>query len=113
MKKLLFIITAFVFMGIALSSCSKDDDNNTPSYSIVGVWKHYTIEWIWVFNSDKTYQKYLSIDSYEKKKEPAYSGTYTFDGKYISLDGGFKNEVTFSEDGNSVTFDGLAYYRYK
>lgn len=111
MKKILFLL--FVSVCFLASSCSKDEGESTPSYSIVGVWKHYTLEWIWTFNPDKTYTKHLFVDEYEKGETPSYSGTYTFDGKYISFDGGFKKEVIFSEDGNSIKFDGLAYYRYK
>ena len=47
------------------------------------------------------------------RKEPNVSGTYTFDGKYLVLDGGFKKEVVFSEDGNQMEYDGMYYERLK
>lgn len=40
MKKLKFLLLPFLFLSLALNSCSSDDDNGTPeSDKIVGVWK--------------------------------------------------------------------------
>lgn len=112
MKKLLFIIIAFISMGIALSSCSKDDDNNTPSYSIVGVWQKMPDVWIYEFKADNTWYYYGYVGQYERN-EPSKSGKYTFDGKYIVLDGGFKEEITFSENGKEIEWDGNYYKKIK
>ena len=33
------------------------------------------------------------------------SGTYTFDGTYLVVNGGFKRKVTFTEDGNGFEWE--------
>lgn len=115
MKKLLFIIIALISMGIVLSSCSKDDDNNSPTYSIVGVWKRSTnMLGVYQFNKDNSYLYWAAYyDENVYNKEPREKGTYTFDGKHLSFDGGFKQEVIFSEDGTKIIFDNREFHRVK
>ena len=111
MKKLLFI-TALVFMGIVVSSCSKGDDNNSPTYSIVGVWQIESLFGVYEFKANNTWFKYGYYEDYENNN-PIENGTYTFDGHYLIRDGGFKEEITFSEDGKQMLFNCKKYTKKK
>ena len=98
-------------MPLTFAACSSDDDNDTPNNSskIVGVWQEMTYGGsfgdIYVFGADKTYKTYSTVSNYKNGKTRE-TGTYTFDGKQIALNGGFKFDVTFSENGNMVKFEG-------
>lgn len=113
MKKILFLLLLSVCF--IASSCSKDEGESTPSYSIVGVWKRAgNLLGVYQFNTDKTYIYWTSYYNENVfSKEPREKGTYTFDGKYLSLDGDFKKEVEFSEDGTKIKIDNESYQRVK
>lgn len=110
MKK--FIFPLLILSCFLVSSCSKDDSESTPSYSIVGVWQKTPDLWIYEFKADKTWHYYGYIGYYEKN-DPSQSGNYTFDGKDLVLDGGFKEEVTFSENGKELYWKGNYYKKIK
>jgi hypothetical protein len=116
MKKNLFFLMLAI-MPLTFIACSSDDDD-TPNNSskIVGVWKQvaYNSDGTWhndffgdiyYFGSDNTYKVYSSVEDYKNGKVYS-SGTYTFDGKQIALNGSFKHDVTFSENENEVRFEG-------
>lgn len=111
MRKKLLVIAAFIFIGVIVSSCSKDDSTETK-YSIVGVWKHEKLFGVYEFRNDNTWYMYGYMEDYEKK-DYSNMGKYTFDGKYLIRDGGFKEEITFSENGNQMIFNGKQYTRIK
>lgn len=109
MKKILFFLMLAI-MPLTFAACSSDDDNDTPNNSskIVGVWQEIAYGGfgdIYVFGADKTYKTYSTVSNYKNGKTRE-TGTYTFDGKQIALNGGFKYDVTFSENGNMVKFEG-------
>ena len=104
MKKLLLIFATVLLVGSLFTSCSKDDDNGP---SVVGVWKGYIY---YKFTSNGNWYEYGS-DSEYKAGNYRDSGKYTFDGKYLSKDGDFKQEIEFSEDGNKMKYNGILYYR--
>lgn len=120
MKKLLLLLLAavtFSFIG-----CSKDDEIDTSK--IIGVW-YETYYWdtgtfsgnpntwhTWGFISgyvheflpDKTYKCYSSLSDY-KKGEVYSEGTYSFDGNSLSINGGFKRKITFTESGDGFEWE--------
>ena len=125
MKKFLFLM-AMTFLPMAFISCSDDDDNDTQSDRIVGTWleKAYWKEedvafyypgdyWsnrngkVHVFTKDGKYYKYDWLDDF-KTGNVGESGTYTFDGTYLVVDGGFKRKVTFTENGNGFEWEQTA-----
>ena len=112
MKKLLLIFATVLIVGSLFTSCSKDEDNG---YNIVGVWKATNgYRWVYQFNSDKTFS--LWVDDYDESvfyKEPREKGKYTFDGKYLSLNGDYKQEVEFSEDGKKCHWGNGYFVRMK
>ena len=112
--KRIFLLLAII-PTLFFFSCSDDDGNKN---SIVGLWQEASFwsttynQWmistskeIYEFKNDHTYYEYLSEKRY-KNKDVFKNGTYTFDGKYLTLDGGFKRKVTFSQDGNSFEWEG-------
>ena len=121
MSKKYFLWSMFAIMMVAITSvgfvsCSSDSDDD-DSMSIVGVW-YETQYWkdnswkssgssfyyIFEFKSNNTYNVYLTEDNYKTGKT-LLSGTYTFDGNNLTLDGGFKHPVSFSENGQSVRIE--------
>ncbi len=125
MKRLscfLFAVCAFLTF-----SCSDDSDKSHKN-SILGVWVE---SWIWSdgkwksllgwrygiyeFKSDNSFLCYLGEENYKSNNpNEILSGTYTFDGKKLSMNGGFKHDVEFSEDGNQMKIKERAIYdRYK
>jgi len=117
-------------MPFAFVGCSGDDDSDSGSSSkIVGVW-YETFYWdngsysgnpntwhtwglvspyVHEFKADKTYKYYRSINDYKAGKYDAnYSGTYTFDGEYLAINGGFKKKITFTENGNGFEWEQTA-----
>ena len=115
MKRTLFLLLAIIPF-IPLMSCSDDDDDKNSKNSIIGLWETYSIwsngEWnrlyvgndIYNFKTDNTYSQYSNEEDYKKGKTFAI-GTYNFDGKTLSLNGGFKRKVEFSDDGNSFKWE--------
>ena len=102
MKKFLLIFATVLLVGSLFTSCSKDDDNRP---SIVGVWENKNWNWVYQFTSDGKWKYWYHYGGYDNKilnETPRESGTYTFHGTYIIRDGGFKEAITFSEDGNSI-----------
>ena len=106
MKKV-YLLLAILTLSLAFVSCSKDNDDD-PKFSIVGTWKHHALSRAWIFNANKTYE-YYAVFGVEKK--PSMSGTYKYDGAFITLDEGFPKEVQFSENGKEMRYDGFLYYR--
>ena len=107
MKKVCLLL-AFISLSVFFVGCSKDDDNQ--KFSIVGTWGYRANERVWIFSQNNTYVYYFF---YKEGLEPTQSGTYTFDGVYLALDGGFKKQVEFSEDGKSIIYDGKQYNKLK
>ena len=129
MKRILIFLLAIMPLTFISCSSSDDDDNNSSSSKIVGVW-YETDYWddgavsgtpntwhtwgfvggyVHEFKADKTYKYYRSVSDYKAgKPDSNYSGTYTFDGQNISVNGGFKRKVTFSENGNVFEWEKTA-----
>lgn len=120
MKK--YFYAFFLLFSLFIISCGNDDDAN---YSIVGTWqarsKWYEGAWlkskdqpVHVFEKDGTYLYYFNKDDYEKGQVFGGKKRYEFDGKRLSIDGGTKYEVTFSDDGYEVTWaDNYIMFRIK
>lgn len=127
MKKLLFILLSIV--PLTFTCCSSSDDGNEGGNSskIIGVWTE-TDYWddgafsgnpntwhtwgfvtrpVHEFKSDKTYNKYGSLDDYKNGKAKS-TGTYTFDGQNLAINGGYKRKVTFTESGNGFEWERTA-----
>lgn len=111
MKKYLF----FFLLLLASFSCSSDNDDDVKNDSkIVGHWVSFAFDtgdgfWsgaiiphYWIFKSDNTYES--DYANYKK-------GTYTFNGNVLTLDGGFGEIVTFSEDGQQMEWGKWRYKR--
>lgn len=122
MKKLMFLMV-MALMPIVFASCGGDDDYDTQSDRIVGVWKEKQTwkeennsfyEWgdyyykdfgaIYIFTSDGKYTKYMN-QYYKDLGQAEEEGTYTFDGTYLVVNGGYKRKVTFTEDGNGFEWE--------
>ena len=119
MKKFLFLMMAL--MPMMFASCDSDEDDEEQSGRIVGVWKE-TCYWhddthsfrgwqgmgyVHAFKSDGTHIVYANRKRYEMGE--IYSqGTYSFDGTYLVVDGGFKRKVTFTENGNGFEWEQTA-----
>ena len=124
MRKLFLIVLAI--MPLAFISCSSDDDDNSSSSKIVGVW-YETDYWdtgtysgnpntwhtwgfvggyVHEFKADNTYKYYNSVSDYKAgKPNTSNSGTYTFDGQNLAINGGFKSKITFTENGNGFMWE--------
>lgn len=103
MEKTRFYILALLvtFMGLAVSSCSKDDDNISP---IVGTWEKTTESSAvgqFVFNSDNTGSYSLTRDG--------RMVTYFFDYKYDQSNS--KITIIFA-DGSGMTGTANFYGNY-
>ena len=108
-------------MPMVFASCGSDEDSEEQSRSIVGVWKEtyywhddthsfrgwQGIGYVHAFKSDGTYIVYWNSDKYETG-EAYKQGTYSFDGTYLVVDGGFKRKVTFTENGNGFEWEQTA-----
>ena len=120
MKKFLFLVT-LTLMQFIFASCSSDEDGEEQSGNIVGVWKE-TYYWhndthsfrgwqgmgyVHAFKSDGTHIVYANQKRYEMG-EIYKQGTYSFDGTYLVVDGGFKRKVTFTENGNGFEWEQTA-----
>ena len=125
MKKLMFLMV-MALMPMVFVSCGSDDDDNAQSDKIVGTWleKAYWKEedgafyypgdyWsnrngkVHVFTKDGKYYKYDWLNDF-KTGNVGESGTYTFDGTSLVVNGGFKRKVTFTEDGNGFEWEQTA-----
>ena len=121
MKKIMFLMV-MALMPMVFSSCGSDDDDNGAQVNkIVGVWEEtdfwdsddkcfrdwWNIGYVHVFKSDGTYARYHNSTHYDRG-ESDKQGTYSFDGTYLVIDGGFKRKVTFSENGNSFEWEQTA-----
>ena len=110
-------------MPMVLTSCGSDDDDNAQSGRIVGTWIEKAFweeednsfnEWgdyyyrkygaIYVFTSDGKYTKYSS-QYYMDLGKAEEEGSYSFDGTYLVVNGGYKRKVTFTEDGNGFEWE--------
>ena len=103
-------------LSIGFVSCGSNNDEPESPNQIVGLWEETAYwkdgEWksssylnyIFEFKADNTYKTYLSEEQYKEGKT-LVTGTYTFDGKTFSLDGGFKHNVVFSENGQSMRIE--------
>ena len=120
MRKLMFLMV-MALMPIVFASCGGDDDYDTQSDRIVGVWKEsdfwdkedkcfkdwWGIGYVHEFKPDGKYLRYNNSTRYDRG-EPDREGTYSFDGTYLVLDGGFKRKVTFTENGNGFEWEQTA-----
>ena len=129
MRKILFLFILAI-VPLAFAACSSDDDNDGGlSSKIVGVWCE-TAYWdtgsysgnpntwhtwglvggyVHEFKADNTYKYYWSVSDYKAGKDDSkYSGTYTFDGENLAINGGFKKKVTFTENGNGFEWEQTA-----
>ena len=108
-------------MPMMFASCDSDEDDEEQSGRIVGVWKE-TYYWhddthsfrgwqgmgyVHAFKSDGTHIVYANSKRYEMG-EIYKQGTYSFDGTYLVVDGGFKRKVTFTENGNGFEWEQTA-----
>ena len=108
-------------MLMMFASCDSDEDDEEQSGRIVGVWKE-TCYWhddthsfrgwqgmgyVHAFKSDGTHIVYANSKRYEMG-EISKQGTYSFDGTYLVVDGGFKRKVTFTENGNGFEWEQTA-----
>ena len=114
-------LMVMALMPIVFASCGGDDDYDTQSDRIVGVWKEsdfwdkedkcfkdwWGIGYVHEFKPDGTYLRYNNSTRYDRG-EPDREGTYSFDGTYLVLDGGFKRKVTFTENGNGFEWEQTA-----
>ena len=117
MKKLSIILMAM--LPLLFISCGSDEKEEPKNSSkIVGVWYesgYYSGgEWhSWAlvpppaheFKSGGVYVEYSSLDAYKEGK-PGTVGTYSFDGKNLTVNGGYTRSVTFTADGKGFTWDG-------
>ena len=60
-----------------------------------------------MFTKDGKYYKYDRLGDF-KTGDVGESGTYTFDGTNLVIDGGFKRKVTVTEDGNGFEWERTA-----
>lgn len=120
----IILVSSFVFL-----SCSKDNDSGDGNiksriqgawYEIAyknaeGTWKQHLIYPVYLFNSDNTYYYYMDRNDYIKdKSNPLRKGVFSVDGENLSLDGGFKSPVVFSENGNTFQWGGAHLFeKYK
>ena len=129
MKRLFVLFLAF--MSLAFIGCSNgNDDGDVPNNSskIVGVWFE-TAYWddgaysgrpntwhqwngygyVHEFRADKQYKFYWSVSDYREGKSVAdLSGTYKYDGEYLTISGGIKQKVTISENGQAMEWEQVA-----
>lgn len=123
MKKLMFLLV-MALMPMVFTSCGSDDDDNGAQVNkIVGAWiekqtwkeeNNSFYEWgdyyykdfgaIYIFTSDGKYTKYMN-QYYKDLGQAEEEGTYTFDGTYLVVNGGYKRKVTFTEDGNGFEWE--------
>ena len=123
MKKIMFLMV-MALMPMVFTSCGSDDDDNGAQVNkIVGVWiekqtweeeNNSFYEWgdyyyrkfgaIYIFASDGKYTKYMN-QYYKDLGQAEEEGTYTFDGTYLVVNGGYKRKVTFTEDGNGFEWE--------
>lgn len=125
MKKFLFLVT-LALMPFIFASCSSDEDESRDTGNIQGAWlekaywkeesgsfyypgdyysdKHGRIH---VFMPDGKYLKYYDPEDFKTgivKEE----GTYSFDGTYLVIDGGYKRKIIFTEDGRVFEWEKTA-----
>ena len=120
MKKFMFLMV-IALLPMVFASCDSDDDDNAQAKGIVGVWKE-TYYWhddthsfrgwqgmgpVHAFKSDGTHIVYWNSDKYEAG-EVYKQDTYSFDGTYLVVDGGFNRKVTFTENGNGFEWEQTA-----
>lgn len=117
MKKLSIILLAI--LPLLFISCGNDEkDEPKQSSKILGVWYETGYfkgtEWkSWTivpppcheFKTGGVYVEYSSLDAYKEGK-PGTVGTYTFDGKNLTVNGGYTKSVTFTADGRGFTWEG-------
>lgn len=119
MKRRLFFMVLVAIMGLSFIGCSSDDDptsGKSIDKKIIGTWvrvAYYDADsdfWTgltdygcyYTFNADGTYK----TDAYAKG-----SGTYTFNGSTLTLDGGFGETVTFSENNTLMEWGKWCYQK--
>lgn len=125
MKKLSFLMLAI--MPLTFIGCSSDNDEVNNASKIVGVWVE-TLYWstssytgdpntwhtwgfvpgyVHEFKSDGTYKRYSSSSKY-KEGIADVTGTYTFDGSKLAVNGGYKRTITFTESGDGFEWEQTA-----
>ena len=119
MKRILLLFMAFCSLFISCQKETTENETNDNSSKIIGVWRetHFwnssSNDWspwtfapgqVHEFMEDKTYNMYQSIEKYNSGVI-AKTCTYKFDGEYLVLDGGFKEKIVFSEDGNRLSWE--------
>ena len=102
MKKLIL----FLIVSSFIISCSKDDEEKTASFSIVGEWNFTKLinngtDWMSVLSSSKL--KFLSNGEYEWVMNFVTGNQEEVNGIYVV--NGDNTQVTMTEDGNeSILF---------
>lgn len=121
-KNVLFL---FVAITLLFTACQKEQsEQENPNVSkLIGVWveTHYwdspNNDWhtwgfisgfVHEFREDKTYIEYSSLTNYNNGTPFNSPKSYTFDGEYLVIDGGFKEKIIFSEDGNKLIWENEA-----
>lgn len=98
-------------MGISAGCSSSKDEDPTSTVTIdkriVGTWgrvAYYSAEDdFWTYAVDNSiYYTFRADGSYSTNASAKTSGTYSFTGSTLSLDGGFGESVKFSDDGKSI-----------
>ena len=127
-KKFLFLslmIGLFTCVSV-FTSCSKDDDGDSPSNPLVGTWRAEIEEkgvqqyWDATFNADFSWSV-LEYNKEDKKIHESESGTYKYMDEATIILTNTKGEVYSRRfkitDGNKLEFldfdHGLIYYKIK
>lgn len=107
MKRRLFLMAVISIMGLSFIGCSSSDSNDpTDSVKIdkkiVGRWERvafYIAENdFWDYSVTNFYYQFNADGTYKTDASAKTSGTYTFNGSTLVLDGGFGENVKFSEN---------------
>ncbi len=121
-KNVLFLLVAITLLFTACQKEQSEQENPNVS-KLIGVWveTHYwdssNNDWhtwgfisgfVHEFREDKTYIEYSSLTNYNNGTPFNSPKSYTFDGEYLVIDGGFKEKIIFSEDGNKLIWENEA-----
>lgn len=121
MKRRLFLMVLVAIMGFSFIGCSSSDSDDPTSgvtidKKILGTWRqveYYNADlqkwtgltqygFFYTFNSDGTYK----TDAHAKG-----SGTFTFNGSVLTLDGGFGETIKFSENNTMIEWGKWRYQK--
>lgn len=97
-------IIVFALIALAcLSACSSDDEE-PQNMSVVGKWTAIAFysDDFWTYAVKPHYWIFKNDGTYESNFANYSTGTYTFNGTTLTLNGGFGESVKFSEDGKKM-----------